>query len=213
LTTPCTTIPGSTDIPTSNTQKGRVAALARAALRQHRSAIAQPPGDPLLHRHRGDPAALSERSSWRRCSFSVVVIVQRVVNVFVTYVSQQVAWIATNGLRIDLTRHVLALDMSFHNAHTPGELLQRIDGDVDRLANFFSQFLLQIISGALLTIGVLVLLSAGGLAHRCAAGRLRRRLSGRSHLGSAMGCAGVAQGAGVQRRTERLCGRASRRRA
>jgi ATP-binding cassette subfamily B protein len=90
--------------------------------------------------------------------FLAVVIVQRLVNVFVTYASQQVAWIATNGLRSDLTLHVLTLDMSFHNSHTPGELLQRIDGDVDRLANFFSQFLLQIISGTLLTIGVLVLL-------------------------------------------------------
>ncbi len=91
-------------------------------------------------------------------AFLTVVILQRIVNVFVTYASQQVAWIATNGLRSDLTRHVLRLDMSFHNGHTPGELLQRIDGDVDRLANFFSQFLLQIISGALLTIGVLFLL-------------------------------------------------------
>ena len=90
--------------------------------------------------------------------FLGVVLVQRVVNVFVTYASQAVAWTATNGLRSDLTRHVLNLDMSFHNEHTPGELLQRIDGDVDRLANFFSQFLLQIFSGALLTIGVLALL-------------------------------------------------------
>ena len=90
--------------------------------------------------------------------FLVVVIVQRILNIAVTYVSQHVAWTATNGLRSDLTRHVLGLDMSFHNAHSPGELLQRIDGDVDLLANFFSQFLLQIVSGALLTIGVLALL-------------------------------------------------------
>lgn len=48
--------------------------------------------------------------------------------------------------------------MSFHNAHTPGELLERIDGVVDRLANFFSEFLLQILTGVLLTLGVLILL-------------------------------------------------------
>jgi ATP-binding cassette, subfamily B, bacterial len=90
--------------------------------------------------------------------FLAVVIVQRTVALATTYVSQQIAWRATNGLRRDLASHVLKLDMSFHNAHPPGELLERIDGDVDHLANFFSEFLLQILSGALLTIGILVLL-------------------------------------------------------
>jgi len=90
--------------------------------------------------------------------FLVIALTQRVVEIVTTYVSEQVAWRATNGLRRDLTRHVLTLDMSFHNAHTPGELMERIDGDVDRLANFFSHFLLQMISGLLLTVGVLILL-------------------------------------------------------
>ena len=90
--------------------------------------------------------------------FLAIALSQRVVEIITTYISQQVAWTATNGLRRDLTRHVLKLDLSFHNAHTPGELLERIDGDVDRLANFFSEFLLQILSGLLLTAGVLLLL-------------------------------------------------------
>ncbi|MEZ4713826.1 MAG: ABC transporter ATP-binding protein [Caldilineaceae bacterium] len=91
--------------------------------------------------------------------FLAVAIAQRAVDVFTAYVSQHIAWTATNNLRRDLTRHVLGLDMAFHNVHTPGELLERIDGDVDRLANFFSQFLLQILSGVLLTVGVLLMLS------------------------------------------------------
>lgn len=90
--------------------------------------------------------------------FLLVVLLQRCAAIATTYVSQQVAWTATNALRRDLTQHVLKLDMTFHNAHTPGELLERIDGDVDYLANFFSEFLLQIVSGALLTVGVLILL-------------------------------------------------------
>lgn len=90
--------------------------------------------------------------------FLLVVLLQRGAMIATTYVSQTVAWTATNGLRRDLTRHVLGLDMSFHNAHTPGELLERIDDDVDRLANFFSEFVLQILGGILLTVGVLFLL-------------------------------------------------------
>lgn len=90
--------------------------------------------------------------------FLGVAVAQRVVAIAGAYVSQNVAWVATNGLRRDLARHVLKLDMSFHNAHTPGELVERIDGDVDRLANFFSEFLFQVVGGLLLTVGVLALL-------------------------------------------------------
>lgn len=55
------------------------------------------------------------------------------------YLAEKTAWQATNALRSDLTRHCLYLDMSFHNNRTPGELIERIDGDVGTLANFFSR--------------------------------------------------------------------------
>ena len=42
------------------------------------------------------------------------------------------------ALRADLAEHCLYLDMSFHNARTPGEMIERVDGDVNVLANFFS---------------------------------------------------------------------------
>jgi ATP-binding cassette subfamily B protein len=53
-----------------------------------------------------------------------------------TYLGESVARRATNALRYDLAGHCLDLDMSFHTAHTPGELLERIDGDVSALAGF-----------------------------------------------------------------------------
>ncbi|MCA9936512.1 MAG: ABC transporter ATP-binding protein, partial [Anaerolineales bacterium] len=40
----------------------------------------------------------------------------------------------------------------------PGELIERVDGDVNQLANFFSQLIIQLGSNLLLVIGVLVLL-------------------------------------------------------
>jgi ATP-binding cassette subfamily B protein/ATP-binding cassette subfamily C protein len=76
----------------------------------------------------------------------------------VTYLGQNVAWMATNALRLDLTRHCLRLDMSFHKTHTPGELIERIDGDVGTLANFFSALALRLLNNGLLVLGTLAVL-------------------------------------------------------
>ncbi len=75
---------------------------------------------------------------------------------FTVYLGRDISWRATNRLRADLTLHVLKLDMGFHNANTPGELLERIDGDVERLANFFSQFFVQIVGAILMFIGLVI---------------------------------------------------------
>ena len=56
--------------------------------------------------------------------FLVVVIASAWVAITTTYLGQNVSWTATNGLRLDLARHCLALDPTFHKAHTPGELLE-----------------------------------------------------------------------------------------
>jgi ATP-binding cassette, subfamily B, bacterial len=77
-----------------------------------------------------------------------------------TYFSEQIAWAATNRLRRDLATHCLYLDMSFHTATSPGDIIERVDGDVAALANFFSQFILQILGGALLLAGILIVLLA-----------------------------------------------------
>ena len=81
----------------------------------------------------------------------------RVMSAVSHYLSADVGWRTTNRLRSDLTRHVLKLDASFHNAHPPGELIERIDGDVDRLAGFFSQMSIVVIGGALMVVGVLAI--------------------------------------------------------
>jgi ATP-binding cassette subfamily B protein len=76
----------------------------------------------------------------------------------VTYVGEDVSWTATNALRRDLALHVLRLDMGFHNSRTPGELIERVDGDVSELASFFSQLVLRVAANGLLIAGVIVLL-------------------------------------------------------
>jgi ABC-type multidrug transport system fused ATPase/permease subunit len=90
--------------------------------------------------------------------FTGIALVQQVVNVFATYTSGKVGWTATNTLRGDLARHCLSLDMSFHNEHTPGEMIERIDGDANQLGGFFSTFVIHILGNGVLLIGILALL-------------------------------------------------------
>src|SRR5512138_792538 len=91
-------------------------------------------------------------------AFIVVTVLQQVMSVSATYLGENVSWTATNALRAELAWHALNLDMKFHNDHTPGELIERIDGDVTELATFFSQFALNLVSNGLLLVGVLAVL-------------------------------------------------------
>ncbi len=90
--------------------------------------------------------------------FLITALMQQVFDIVSTYYTQNVAWRATNALREDLTRHTLSLDMSFHKAHPPGEMISRIDSDINTLNDFFSQFLLRLAGNFLLVIAILVLL-------------------------------------------------------
>jgi ABC-type multidrug transport system fused ATPase/permease subunit len=80
---------------------------------------------------------------------------------FSAYLGQDVGWTATNRLREELALHCLRLDMPFHNTHTPGELIERVDGDLTALSDFFSIVLIRVVGGALLLAGTLVLLWLG----------------------------------------------------
>jgi len=91
-------------------------------------------------------------------AFIGIALLQQVVSICVTYLGQNVAWTATNALRAELAQHCLTLDMSFHNTHTPGEMIERIDGDVAELSNFFSQFVIMLAGNALMLIGILTVL-------------------------------------------------------
>lgn len=103
----------------------------------------------------GDPL---ETLTSTAIAFIAIALIQQVVAVAVKYLGENVAWTATNALRAELAWHALNLDMRFHNDHTPGELIERIDGDVTELATFFSQFALNLVANGLLLIGILIAL-------------------------------------------------------
>lgn len=86
-------------------------------------------------------------------------LVGQVVAIIETFVAEQVSWAATNTLRADILAHLLRLDATFHVAHTPGELIERADGDVATLARFFSRFVVSVLGNGALIVGVLGLLA------------------------------------------------------
>lgn len=73
-----------------------------------------------------------------------------------TYLGADVGWRATNRLRIDLARHALSLDMGYHNDTTPGEMIERIDGDVTAVSNFIARFVVRLLGSGLLLMGVMI---------------------------------------------------------
>ena len=91
-------------------------------------------------------------------AFIGIAVLQQVVQVFATYFSERVGWTATNNIREDLAAHALSLDMSYHNDRTPGEMIERVDGDPNELGKFFSLFIFEMLGSLLLLVGILALL-------------------------------------------------------
>ena len=91
-------------------------------------------------------------------AYIAVAIAAQGASIAATYLGEKVAWKSTNALRGDMVAHALRLDMTFHNQQTPGIMIERIDGDVSVLANFFSHFGVKVVSNFLLLLGMLALL-------------------------------------------------------
>jgi ABC-type multidrug transport system fused ATPase/permease subunit len=117
--------------------------------------------NPLIVKHFIDAAGAGaplEQLLWAAGSILGIALLTQVLSVAATYVGEYVGWTATNGLRVNLALHCLKLDMPFHKIHTPGEMIERIDGDVTALSRFFSQFVITVLGNMLLMLGVVVVL-------------------------------------------------------
>jgi ABC-type multidrug transport system fused ATPase/permease subunit len=99
-----------------------------------------------------------DRLATMALAFIGLALLRQAVAVGATYAGESVAWSATNALRGEIARHCLRLDMGFHSTTSPGELIERIDGDVAQLAGFFSQLVVYVLGNLLLLLGVLAAL-------------------------------------------------------
>ncbi|MDX2379850.1 MAG: ABC transporter transmembrane domain-containing protein, partial [Acidimicrobiia bacterium] len=92
-------------------------------------------------------------------AFLVVALLTQLLAVIVVQFATVSAWRTTNGLRLQLTDHVLGLDHEFHRKHTPGELIQRVDGDVTAVSDFLSLVVPRALGAALLVTGMVGVLA------------------------------------------------------
>jgi len=90
--------------------------------------------------------------------FIFVAFFAQIFSVLVNFIGQKIAWKATNDIRVELIEHCIDLDMSFHKEHKPGELIERVDGDVSQLFDLFSNIMINFTNSLLLLLGILIIL-------------------------------------------------------
>lgn len=90
--------------------------------------------------------------------FVILSIGQQVAAAAARYNGEDVGWSATNMLRNALAAHCMRLDMAFHKEHSAGQLIERVDGDINTLSTFFSRFVVGMLSNLFLLAGILVAL-------------------------------------------------------
>ena len=90
--------------------------------------------------------------------FLVAAVFRQLLGAAATYVGADLGWRVTNSLRHDLATHAFAMDIDWHKSRTPGEFIERIDGDLTALGNFFSQFSVRVFAGLLIVLSVLTVL-------------------------------------------------------
>lgn len=91
--------------------------------------------------------------------FLAIAGVAQLLSVVVAWLATVAAWRTTNDLRLTMTRHVLGLDHEFHRTHTPGELIQRVDGDITSVSEFLGQVVTKAAGASMLVGGMVIVLA------------------------------------------------------
>ena len=89
-----------------------------------------------------------------------IAITAQAITVAVSWFATITAWRTTNQIRLRLARHVLGLDHEFHRQHTPGELIQRVDGDVTSVSDFLGRVVPRAVGASLMIVGMIAVLTA-----------------------------------------------------
>ena len=88
-----------------------------------------------------------------------IAAVSQAAAIVVAYLSTTAAWETANELRLELTSHVLGLDHEFHRSHSPGELIQRVDGDVESVSDFLAIVFVRAASAVVVIGGVVIIVA------------------------------------------------------
>src|SRR5690606_13650764 len=115
---------------------------------------------PLLLGHFADDAlegAATSRLTALALVYVAAALGAALLDLVVVWWSARVSWRAGNRLRERLAAHALRLEPAWHGRHSPGELIERIDGDVEAMTTFFADIAVRIAGNVALIAGMLVL--------------------------------------------------------
>jgi ABC-type multidrug transport system fused ATPase/permease subunit len=90
--------------------------------------------------------------------FGVLGVARYALSAVEAGLAESVAWRSTNRLREDVLQHAMDLPLEHHHTATPGEWVERVDGDISLLSNLFSRFVITIVGELLIVVGVVTAL-------------------------------------------------------
>ena len=89
-------------------------------------------------------------------AYVAAALVAEALQLAVMWGSVQLSWRVGNRLRERLARKAIRLEMAWHGRHSPGQLIERIDGDVEALVVFFTNVVVHVLGNMVLMIAMLV---------------------------------------------------------
>lgn len=103
-----------------------------------------------------DDGAGAARLTRLALGFAVLLLTANALRLLVTWLSVRLAWRVGNRLRTDLCRHALGLDLAWHGEHRAGEVIERVDGDIEAVTRFTSTAVLEVIGNVAVLLAVAV---------------------------------------------------------
>jgi len=95
---------------------------------------------------------------WLIATFFICSLLQQVFLVLLEFFCTKLAWGATNKLRSDLLSHFLDFDLLSHQRYSSGEMIERLDSDINNLFAFFTTLVIDFIGNGLFIFAILAVL-------------------------------------------------------
>lgn len=92
-------------------------------------------------------------------AYTITILLNMGVSVSESYYSKRFGWRITNTFRRDVLTHFLKIDMKHHEKWTSGEMITRLDEDVEGLFSYFYMLIFKLAASTLLMLGVLTVLA------------------------------------------------------
>lgn len=96
-------------------------------------------------------------------AYIITILLNMAGGVCESYFSQRFGWRITNDFRRDVLFHFLKIDMKHHEKWTSGEMIVRLDEDVEGLFSYFYVLIFKLMGSILLMAGVLTVLAVKNL--------------------------------------------------